>query len=74
MALAGNRRAGSALCMEAAHRLGSTLDKSALVERLARVVADNLGRPDFAVYLVKEAEDKDQRQALPKAAIQDSVE
>ncbi|HEY4221881.1 MAG TPA: HAMP domain-containing protein, partial [Myxococcota bacterium] len=45
------------LLMEAAHRLGSTLDKTALVERLARVVADNLGRPDFAVYLVKEAED-----------------
>ncbi len=45
------------LLMEAAHRLGSTLDKSALVERLARVVADNLGRPDFAVYLVKEDED-----------------
>ena len=45
------------LLMEAAHRLGSTLDKTALVERLARLVADNLGRPDFAVYLVKKAED-----------------
>lgn len=45
------------LLMEAAHRLGSTLDKGALVERLARLVADNLGRPDFAVYLVKEDDD-----------------
>lgn len=45
------------LLMDAAHRLGSTLDKGALVERLGRLVADNLGRPDFAVYLVKEAED-----------------
>lgn len=45
------------LLMEAAHRLGSTLDKAALVERIARLVADNLGKPDFAVYLVKEDED-----------------
>lgn len=42
------------LLMEAAHRLGSTLDKSALVERLARLVLDKLGRPDFAVFLVEE--------------------
>lgn len=47
---------GQSLLMEAAHRLGSTLDKGALVERLARLVADNLGRSDFAVWLVRENE------------------
>ena len=56
------------LLMEAAHRLGSTLDRSALVERLARVVADNLGRPDFAVYLVKEGEDRDALLEVQNAA------
>jgi diguanylate cyclase (GGDEF)-like protein len=45
--------------MEAAHRLGSTLDKGALVERLARLVADNLGRSDFAVWLVRENEERE---------------
>jgi diguanylate cyclase (GGDEF)-like protein len=46
------------LLMEAAHRLGSTLDRGQLVERLARLVQDNLGRADFAVYLVTEDEDR----------------
>lgn len=50
---------GQSLLMEAAHRLGSTLDKGALVERLARLVADNLGRSDFAVWLVRESEERE---------------
>lgn len=50
---------GQSLLMEAAHRLGSTLDKGALVERLARLVADNLGRSDFAVWLVRENEERE---------------
>jgi diguanylate cyclase (GGDEF)-like protein len=42
------------LLMEAAHRFGSTLDKGALVDRLARLVNEKLGRTDFAVFLVEE--------------------
>jgi diguanylate cyclase (GGDEF)-like protein len=42
------------LLMEAAHRLGSTLDKDALIERLARLVTEKLGWVDFAVFLVVE--------------------
>ena len=44
------------LLMEAAHRLGSTLDKAALLERLTRVITEKLGRPDFVIYLVVESE------------------
>jgi diguanylate cyclase (GGDEF)-like protein len=47
------------LLMEAAHRLGSTLDRGALLERLARVLNDKFGRPDFIVYLVVEGEGRD---------------
>ncbi len=45
------------LLMEAALRLGSTLDKDALVERLGRLVGEKLGWIDFAVFLVQEGED-----------------
>jgi diguanylate cyclase (GGDEF)-like protein len=44
------------LLMEAAHRLGSTLERSALLERLSKVIRDKLGRPDFLIYLVVEGE------------------
>jgi len=44
------------LLMEAAHRLGSTLERGQLLERLSRVIRDKLGRADFLVYLVVEGE------------------
>ncbi|MBM4283127.1 MAG: diguanylate cyclase [Deltaproteobacteria bacterium] len=44
------------LLMLAAHRLGSTLERGALLERLARVLNDKFGRPDFVVYLIVEGE------------------
>jgi diguanylate cyclase (GGDEF)-like protein len=47
------------LMMEAAHRLGSTLDRQALLERLVRVLNDKFGRPDFLVYLVVEGENRE---------------
>jgi diguanylate cyclase (GGDEF)-like protein len=47
------------LLMEAAHRLGSTLDRDALLERLERVMGDKFGRPDFLIYLVVEDEKRE---------------
>jgi diguanylate cyclase (GGDEF)-like protein len=47
------------LLMEAAHRLGSTLDRQALLERLVRVLHDKFGRPDFLIYLVVEGENRE---------------
>ncbi|HEY1100114.1 MAG TPA: diguanylate cyclase, partial [Myxococcota bacterium] len=44
------------LLMEAAHRLGSTLERTALLERLSRVIREKLGRQDFLIYLVVESE------------------
>ncbi len=56
------------LLMEAAHRLGSTLDKAALLERLSRVIREKLGRPDFLIYLVVEAEDREARLEVVRAS------
>ena len=56
------------LLMEAAHRLGSTLDKAALLERLSRVIREKLGRPDFLIYLVVEAEDGEARLEVVRAS------
>jgi diguanylate cyclase (GGDEF)-like protein len=42
--------------MEGAHRLGSTLDKATLIERLVRVLQDKLNRKDIIVYLMVEAD------------------
>ncbi|MDP2344502.1 MAG: diguanylate cyclase [Deltaproteobacteria bacterium] len=56
------------LLMEAAHRLGSTLDKAALLERLSRVIREKLGRPDFLIYLVVEAEDHEARLEVVRAS------
>lgn len=44
------------LLMEAAHRLGSTLERGQLLERLSRVIREKLGRADFLVYLVVEGD------------------
>ena len=52
------------LLMEAAHRLGSTLERSALLERLSRVIREKLGRQDFLIYLVIE----DQGEAILEVA------
>ena len=56
------------LLMEAAHRLGSTLDKAALLERLSRVIREKLGRADFLIYLVVEAEDREARLEVVRAS------
>lgn len=56
------------LLMEAAHRLGSTLDKAALLERLTRVIREKLGRQDFLIYLVVEAEDREARLEVARAS------
>ena len=56
------------LLMEAAHRLGSTLDKAALLERLSRVIREKLQRPDFVIYLVVEGEDREARLEVARAS------
>jgi diguanylate cyclase (GGDEF)-like protein len=56
------------LLMEAAHRLNSTLDKAALLERLSRVIREKFGRPDFLIYLVVEAEDREARLEVARAS------
>lgn len=45
------------LLMDAAHRLGSTLAKDALIERLADLVEKRLGWADYAIFLVHEGSD-----------------
>ncbi len=49
------------LLMEAAHLLGGTLNKDAVISRLVTLVRDKLGWPDFAVYLIKESDDEGKR-------------
>ncbi len=44
------------LLMEAAHRLGSTLERGQLLERLSRVIREKLDRADFLIYLVVEGD------------------
>jgi diguanylate cyclase (GGDEF)-like protein len=56
------------LLMEAAHRLGSTLDKAALLERLSRVIREKMQRPDFVIYLVVEGEDREARLEVARAS------
>jgi diguanylate cyclase (GGDEF)-like protein len=56
------------LLMEAAHRLGSTLDRGALLERLGRVLHDKFGRPDFLIYLVAGADDREPRLEVVSAS------
>lgn len=45
------------LLMEAAHRLSSTLDKDALIDRLSELVTSKLGWEDFAIFLVSTSEE-----------------
>jgi len=40
--------------MEAAHRLGSTLDHDAVLDRLTDIIAIKLAHVDFAIFLVQE--------------------
>jgi diguanylate cyclase (GGDEF)-like protein len=42
--------------MEAAHRLGSTLDHDAVLDRLTDIVAIKLAHPDFAIFIVQESD------------------
>lgn len=67
-ALLERRVRAQELLMEAAHRLGSTLDKAALLERLSRVIREKLGRQDFLIYLVVEAEDREARLEVVRAS------
>ena len=53
------------LLMEAAHRLGSTLERTTLLERLSKVIREKLGRNDFLIYLVVEG---DQHEAMLEVA------
>ncbi|MEM7495771.1 MAG: diguanylate cyclase, partial [Myxococcota bacterium] len=41
------------LLMQAAHELGATLNKEDLLQRLVQLIHHNLGRSDFAVFLVQ---------------------
>jgi diguanylate cyclase (GGDEF)-like protein len=41
--------------MEAAHRLGSTLDHDAVLDRLTDIVSIKLAHPDFAIFIVQES-------------------
>jgi diguanylate cyclase (GGDEF)-like protein len=43
------------LLMEAAHLLGSTLSREALLDRLTDLVGHKLGAKDFGIYVVREA-------------------
>lgn len=45
------------LLIRAAHRFGSTLDKSALLDRLKALITEKLGWQDFAVFLVYQRDD-----------------
>ena len=56
------------LLMEAAHRLGSTLERSQLLERLSRVIRDKLGRADFLIYLVVEGENHEAMLEVSRAS------
>lgn len=47
------------LLMEAAHRLGSTLNKEALLDRLAELVQGKVGCPDFSIFLARESPGSD---------------
>lgn len=47
------------LLMEAAHRLGSTLDKDALLGRLAELITAKVGCPDYGIYLAHESPGSD---------------
>lgn len=56
------------LLMEAAHRLGSTLERGQLLERLSRVIRDKLGRADFLVYLVVEGDNHEAMLEVARAS------
>ncbi len=56
------------LLMEAAHRLGSTLERSQLLERLSRVIRDKLGRADFLIYLVIEGDNHEAMLEVARAS------
>jgi diguanylate cyclase (GGDEF)-like protein len=56
------------LLMEAAHRLGSTLERSQLLERLSRVIKDKLGRADFLIYLVVEGDNHEAMLEVSRAS------
>ena len=56
------------LLMEAAHRLGSTLDRDALLERLTRLVNEKLGRPDFAAFVIVDGSPEERDAILQVAA------
>ncbi len=43
------------LLMEAAHRLGSTLNKEALLDRLAELIQSKVGCEDFSIFLARES-------------------
>lgn len=44
------------LLMDAAHELGSTLSKNALLARLASLLNEKMGWPDFAVFLTHDSD------------------
>jgi diguanylate cyclase (GGDEF)-like protein len=50
--------------MEAAHRIGSTLDRKTLLERLRRLLRDKLNMPHFALYLVDDVVDGEHHQPM----------
>lgn len=68
------------LLMDAAHRLGSTLAKEALMERLADLIEKRLGATDYAIFLVQEGPDHEpvlrlerQKPERPPTAADDDV-
>jgi diguanylate cyclase (GGDEF)-like protein len=56
------------LLMEAAHHLGGVLNKDALVNRLVSLVRDNLGWPDFAIFLTVTEPEKENHLRLAVAS------
>jgi diguanylate cyclase (GGDEF)-like protein len=59
------------LLMDAAHRMGSTLAKSALLDRLADLIDKRLGSEDYAIFLAREGSDHEPVLHLERSSAED---